>query len=320
MTDTPVRRSQVPQSSLMFTLAHLTDLHLGPLPQAGSWRDYLGKRTIGAISWHRRRRFLHIPAVSLAMTGDIRASAPDHVALTGDLVNIALPAEFVAAAKWLKDFGPSDWITVVPGNHDAYVHFPWENGAGLWADYMLGDMNLKGARQQGNIAAVFPFVRQRKNIALIGVSSAVPQAWHRAGGRLGHVQLDHLASTLSELRQRGYYRVLLIHHPPVPGLTPHRRALEDAAELKTVLEEEGAELVLHGHNHHHSHVTLASRHGPVNIFGLPSASTPIKRSDDPAAWSLYRIRRQDGAWRTSVTTRSWDNDAAKFVEQSQFDL
>ena len=304
----------------MFTLAHLTDLHLGPMPQAQSWRDYLGKRMIGAISWHRGRRFHHDAAVSLAMAEDIRAANPDHVALTGDLVNIALPAEFILAARWLTDFGPPDWITVVPGNHDAYVNFPWVNGAGLWADYMTGDMNVAGARQKGNIAAIFPFVRQRKNVALIGLSSAVPQPYHRAGGRLGSLQLAHLAQILRDLRQRGYCRVVLIHHPPVPGLTPKRRALEDASAIKSVLEDEGAELVLHGHNHHHSRVSLASRHGPVSIIGLPSASTPIMRSDDPAAWSLYRIRRQDGVWQASATVRSWDNVGRKFIEQSHFEL
>jgi 3',5'-cyclic AMP phosphodiesterase CpdA len=304
----------------VFTLAHLTDPHLGPLPAAESWRQYFGKRTIGAISWHRRRRFIHDPAVSLAMAEDIRAAAPDHVALTGDLINIALPAEFILATKWLAGFGPPDWITVVPGNHDAYVSHPWENGAGLWADYMTGDMNLPGARQRGNIAAVFPFVRQRKNIALIGLSSAVPQAYHRAGGRLGTLQIETLAGILRDLRGRGYYRTVLIHHPPVPGLTPPRRALEDAAALTAVLEAEGAELVIHGHNHKHTRVTLPSRHGPVTIIGVPSASTPVAIHDDAAAWYLYRIRRQDGVWRTSVAVRSWDNSSAQFVEHAQFDF
>ena len=86
----------------MFTLAHLSDLHLGPLPRADSWRDYLGKRALGKISWHRRRRFLHDPAIAMAMVADIKAHAPDHVALTGDLINIALKQEFVHAAEWLQ--------------------------------------------------------------------------------------------------------------------------------------------------------------------------------------------------------------------------
>src|SRR6476659_7626334 len=96
--------------SSMFTLAHLSDVHLGPLPRAESWRDYLGKRALGKINWHRRRRFLHDPAIAMAMIADIRAQSPDHVALTGDLINIALAQEFVTAADWLKAFGSADWI------------------------------------------------------------------------------------------------------------------------------------------------------------------------------------------------------------------
>ena len=83
----------------MFTLAHLSDVHIGPLPKAESWRDYIGKRTLGKISWHRRRRFLHDPVIASAMIADIKAHAPYHVALTGDLINIALKQEFVAAAQ-----------------------------------------------------------------------------------------------------------------------------------------------------------------------------------------------------------------------------
>ena len=83
----------------MFTLAHLSDVHIGPLPKAESWRDYWGKRALGKINWHRRRRFLHDPAIAMAMVADIKAHSPDHVALTGDLINIALKQEFVAAKE-----------------------------------------------------------------------------------------------------------------------------------------------------------------------------------------------------------------------------
>ena len=114
--------------------------------------------------------------------------------------------------------------------------------------------------------------------------------------------------------------MLLIHHPPVPGLTTPRRALDDATELKLVLEEEGAELVLHGHNHRNTHLTLKSRHGPVNIVGVSSASTPVKSHDDPATWYLYKIRRQENEWRTSASARSWDNTVMKFVDIPGFDF
>ena len=259
---------------LMFTLAHLSDVHIGPLPRAESWRDYWGKRALGKINWHRRRRFLHDPAIAMAMIADIRAHSPDHVELTGDLINIALKQEFVEAAQWLEAFGPPDWITLVPGNHDAYSPFPWRSGAGLWAPYMSGDIRLPGQAMPDDPDDLFPFVRQRRNIALIGLSSAVPQALFRAGGRLGTGQLERLAQVLHDLRQRGFCRVVLIHHPPVPGLTARRRALADDQSLKQLLEEHGADLILYGHNHRHGRAVLPTRFGPAHMLGVPSATSP----------------------------------------------
>ncbi|MGE0007284.1 MAG: metallophosphoesterase [Parvibaculaceae bacterium] len=304
----------------MFTLAHLSDVHIGPLPRADSWRDYLGKRALGKISWHRRRRFLHDPAIAMAMIADIKAHAPDHVALTGDLINIALKQEFVEAAQWLKAFGPADWITLVPGNHDAYRPFPWIQGAGLWSDYMTGDIRLARSPDPADPDSLFPFVRQRRNIALIALSSAVPQSLFRAGGRLGAGQLARLPPLLHDLRQRGFYRVILIHHPPLPGLTSRRRALDDDSELKGIIEEHGADLVLYGHNHRHGRGKLQTRFGIAHVMGAPSATSPGRGTYDAAAWYLYDIRRQDGVWTTNVTVRRWEGSQGSFVADAGFTL
>src|SRR3546814_1584516 len=43
-----------------------------------------------------------------------------------DLTNIALPGEFVQVGRWLEGLGAPEGVTVVPGNHDAYVAVPWE--------------------------------------------------------------------------------------------------------------------------------------------------------------------------------------------------
>ena len=76
----------------MFTLAHLSDPHL-PMPQAKPWQ-LLGKRATGYVNWWRRRAHLHVPEALAGVVADIRRQKPDHVALTGDLVNISLPEEF----------------------------------------------------------------------------------------------------------------------------------------------------------------------------------------------------------------------------------
>ena len=56
-----------------------------------------------------------------ALVADLKARTPDHIAVTGDLVNLSLPSEFVAARAWLDALGNPRDVSVVPGNHDAYV-------------------------------------------------------------------------------------------------------------------------------------------------------------------------------------------------------
>lgn len=303
----------------MFTIAHLSDLHLSPLPRAASAREYISKRAIGYLSWTFRRQKLHDTSIAEVIIADIRKFAPDHVALTGDLINISLPGEYVAAAAWLERFGPPDWITVVPGNHDAYVHVPWLRGASLWSRYMIGDLRIEGAHPGPHLQTLFPFVRQRKNVALIGLSTAEPQSLRRAGGRLGERQLRDLAHALQLLRKRGFFRIVLVHHPPFPGQTSPRKALVDAAAFRSVIEAEGAELVLFGHNHRLMRSDLETQKGTTHAIGVSSVSARFGTRLQPASWHHYAIRRQEGQWLTHVTVRSL-NSKQEMETQLEFDL
>jgi 3',5'-cyclic AMP phosphodiesterase CpdA len=197
---------------------------------------------------------------------------------------------------------------------------PWDQGLGLWADYMTGDLRMTGARGTAALANPFPFVRQRRNVAIIGVSTALPQPIGYATGRMGKAQIEKLAEILKELRQRGFYRILLIHHPPLPGLAKPRKELLDAPDLAAVLSSEGAELVLHGHNHTDSRTSLASPHGPVHIVGTASASANGNSRHPAASWYLYDIRRQDGVWRCDVKVRRYRPESGKLSDESQFSL
>src|SRR5882672_8065288 len=104
----------------MFVLAHLSDPHLAPLPRPRP-RELASKRLIGYLHWRRIRHLVHRTAALDAITRDLAAMRPDHVAVTGDLVNIALPSEFARARHWLEGLGGPADVSVVPGNHDAYV-------------------------------------------------------------------------------------------------------------------------------------------------------------------------------------------------------
>ena len=305
---------------MALTLAHLSDVHLGPLPQGAAWKNFALKRIVGTLSWKLRRHKLHDPAIAGALVEDIKAMAPDHVAFTGDLVNVSAHAEFPRAAQWLQDFGDPSWISFVPGNHDTYVPVRWEQGLNHLAPYMTGDMAVVPAQSSTPIASVFPYVRLRRNLAMVGLNSAEPQSLIKAAGTLGSRQLEALANLLRDLKAKGYYRAVIIHHPPLPGLAPPRKALSDATQLRDVLRDEGAELVLHGHNHRQMLNVLEGREGKIPIVGVPSASLNGIGNHGLAAWNLYEISRNQGKWATQVSIRTWDPISRRIVAKNQFML
>jgi 3',5'-cyclic AMP phosphodiesterase CpdA len=128
------------------------------LPPGTLWNNFQLKRPIGFISWQMNRRKLHDPLIAAAIARDIGEAAPDHVAFTGDMVNIAAWAEFPAAARWMARLGGPEGLSFVPGNHDTYVNCPWEHGLGHFAPWMTGDLHVKQTQTDSRIATPFPFV------------------------------------------------------------------------------------------------------------------------------------------------------------------
>src|SRR5690242_13695020 len=176
----------------MFRLAHLSDPHL-PMPQAGTLQ-LLNKRATGYYNWWRNRVHLHVPEALAGIVADIKLQNPDHIALTGDLVNVSLPQEFSRAAEWLATFDRSDRITVIPGNHDVYVRTSWSEGLGLWGAYMASDGS--GPAEGFD---VFPTLRRRGEVALIGLSTGVPKPPFFATGTLGNGQIERAERLLADL-------------------------------------------------------------------------------------------------------------------------
>jgi 3',5'-cyclic AMP phosphodiesterase CpdA len=294
----------------MFVLAHLSDPHLG-LPRIAKFSELAGKRALGFFHWHQRRRALHRADVHGALTEDLKTSRPDHVAVTGDLVNISLAGEFAPARAWLETLGPPAQVTLVPGNHDAYVRAKADHWQLHWDDYMRGDDSGQQPR--------FPFVRRRGPVALIGLSSAVPTGPFLATGRLGSEQLARLADLLPRLAREGLFRTVLVHHPPTSRRRDRLKRLIDGRALRAALARHGAELVLHGHNHVHSVVWLEGPKHRIPAVGVPSASAIPDREHEPAAYNLYRIDGHAGAWRCEAVSRGFRSaqSASGVVELAQ---
>ena len=101
----------------MFVLAHISDIHLAPLPTPRI-TELMSKRGLGYLNWLRKRRAIHQREVLDAIVSDLKAHKPDHIAITGDLVNLSLSNEFEPARSWLEGLSTPSQASLVPGNHD----------------------------------------------------------------------------------------------------------------------------------------------------------------------------------------------------------
>ncbi|RYE89519.1 MAG: metallophosphoesterase, partial [Myxococcales bacterium] len=177
-------------------IAHLSDLHVrgeGPI----ALPRLVGKRATGYVNLRWRRHASHQKWAVQALSRELRRLGVDHVAVTGDLTNLALEDEFAAARQLLdEDLGmPADRVTVVPGNHDVYTRGSMHKRrfAHYLAPYLRGDVAQASI---DHAAGPFPFARLREGVAIVGLATAVPSPPMFAYGKLGDPQLAALRRLL----------------------------------------------------------------------------------------------------------------------------
>lgn len=312
------------------TLTQISDVHLAPV--TGLWpRHWNAKRLLGFLNWHYRRADIHRRDVVDRLIADMHKQKPAHIVVTGDLVNLGLPAELEQAKAWLASLGPPHAVSVIPGNHDIYVSMRRDIGVARWIKNMTS--NDAGAalllqdpqnenpssnsfaapgpslqsikkNQQEIKPASFPYCRVVGPLALIALNSSVPTAPFYATGIIGKEQCSALGHVLDRAREAGLVRVVLIHHPPLVGQAPRRRALRDASDLQDVLTAHGTELVLHGHNHRESINWIKGPLDSAPVIGVPSGSAARVHGNEPLArYNVIRIIKWNNHVRFDVTGR-----------------
>lgn len=294
-----------------FVLAHLSDPHV-PTRLAPRMRDLASKRLFGYLSWTVKRRHVHRASILHALLADLRRN---HVVVSGDIVNIALHHEFVAALAWLGQVGTPDHVSVIPGNHDAYVAVPFGRTWSHWASYMRDDGGSAadlGASERHTDP--FPYLRRRGPIAIIGLCTAVPTRPGFSSGRLGSAQLAALRAALHRCAGNGVFRTVLLHHPPGLLHQHGRKGLDDATAFRAVIADAGAELILHGHEHRFRSETIEGRHGPVPVIGVPSASAALGHCKEPAQYHLYRVQPVSHGWCLRILRRRLADDTGRFAD------
>ncbi|MBB5576518.1 MULTISPECIES: metallophosphoesterase family protein [Rhizobium] len=279
-------------SHLMFKLAHISDVHLGPLPRL-SIRELASKRITGFVNWHRNRRKHLFGGTLDLLLDDIRSKQADHLAVTGDLVNLASGIEIRTAAEWLKTLGDPAFTSVVPGNHDAYVPGSYEKAMRAWYPYVQGDHAPSEWQEDRRI---FPYLRIRDRVALIGCSTAVATPPFAASGFYSARQARETVNMLRAAGEAGLFRVVMIHHPPIRGATSFYKRMIGIRRFAAVVSTGGAELVLHGHTHLNTLHWLRGQTGPVPVVGIASASQGPGGLKPAAAYNLFTIDGHPGAW------------------------
>lgn len=291
---------------------HLSDPHLTSLEQV-SPRELLNKRILGYLSWRRKRRFEHRPEVLQTLVEHLLQKQSEQIVITGDLTHIGLPSEFRQAARWLKSLGEPDELALIPGNHECYVGQPWEQSFANWAEYL-------GSAGAG--PGEYPSLKTTGELAFIGLSSACPTPPFMASGSLGEDQLQRLAKVLEETRRQGLFRVVLVHHSPVPGIEKWRKRLTDAPALSTLLQETGAELVLHGHGHRARHYAIESHQGEIPVLSVPSASALGLYGADVARYNHFQIKQRERGWQVKVDSWGYqvEDSSVALVATRELDL
>ena len=289
--------------------AHISDPHLTSLARVSA-RDLLNKRALGYLSWKRKRRVEHSQEVLAALQEELAGQALTQLVITGDLTHIGLPDEFRQARDWLEQLGSPADVALVPGNHDACVAAPWDTTFALWQDYMAADHSggADGSPDQ------WPTLRVRGSIAFIGVSTGVPTPPLMATGSAGPEQIKKLGALLRSTAEQGLFRVVYMHHCPIKRREKWRKRLTDAPRMQRTLQENGAELVLHGHGHRRHFVRLSSNDGVIPVIAVPSASGLGLHGADRARYNHYGVSRTPAGWRLDIDTMLYSTSQRRFVQ------
>lgn len=210
---------------------------------------------------------------------------PDHIVITGDIVDLANEKDFKIARKIFKEFNllDSNYLTLTIGNHDIFggisvpedipafpqkckqVDFKKKTIEFVERFYELFDNAIFGRDNNP-----FPFAKIFKDICLIGFNSvdnySLIKNLFASNGKIGNKQIEAFKKLLELPIVKNKQKIALTHHhfsSDICFATSSNLTLWQKIERYTLklrgkkkilkeFEKAGIDLVLHGHVHNSS--------------------------------------------------------------------
>ena len=296
----------------MFQIGHVSDLHVFALTDRRPTR-FVNKRMVGGANLLFNRKKSHSPQVVRRALDALVAHRVDHLAVSGDVSNLALDEEFQEVARLLDDTRlGADQISVVPGNHDYYTPEVARTGRfeRHFAQYQRSDL------PQHQLASGYPFCRLRGDVAIIGLNTgiATPPMW--ATGKVDERELRALGKLLEDEAVASRFVVVMLHHPLLPfehTRTDYMRRLINAADVLDVLRRHDVGLAIHGHNHYFHHLELPHLRGTGTLHVCEAGSTSIGAHHNPCFAGKYNIYHIEDRRLVKIDTYKFEGEDAGFV-------
>lgn len=256
-------------------ILHFSDVHVDVPLREVPWRDWLGKRVLGAANHvlRRRRHFARTREKLAALARFADEQRVDLVVCTGDYTILGTDAELAAASALVEPIArgrPLGFVTVA-GNHDVYLtdavrerRFEKHFGKYLVNDLpeLAGEDGWPKVRMLGDDLAVVALRSARPN----------PQPW-RSSGMVSPAELAALDRTLHDRRVRERFVAVVLHYAlRRPDGSPDRRThgLVNADAVLRAVADLPRGCVLHGHIHRRFRLRLPGVRPP--ILGAGSAT------------------------------------------------
>jgi len=254
----------------------------------------------------------------------------DHTAITGDLTNIGQEAEFQHVARLLEQYYPTgETLSVIPGNHDYYVTDCVENDyfKQYLGRYATTDVHLPPVDQsqlqpnQSATSDLFPYIRIRNGIMLLGLNSGAVMPPFHASGVIGEHTWQQLLQPgskqlIQEAMKTCHTKVLLVHHPPCEDGKHKNHDILDIHRLWEIVGAIQPHVILHGHCHTASVYQVAGlESNPIVIDGgssslFPTDAHPLAPFDSKAALPTFHVYEfKDGRKGFSGIRYRWWKDA-----------